>query len=104
MRADDETVFTAITTTPTRVCPDDAPRWMALGAYAKLVTSARRAKLIKCPGAFQNALGAFRNVITYVTLRHAPRGRPDLAGCLPRCVRTGGRVKLCGKIVPVGPL
>ena len=39
-------------------------------------------------------------VLSHVTLRRAPRGRPDLAGCLPRCVRTDGRVKLCGKIVP----
>ena len=57
--------------------------------------------LIKCPGTFQNALGAFRNAITYATLRRAPRGRPDLAGCLPRCVRTDtGRVEVCGKPVP----
>ena len=50
--------------------------------------------------------GAFRNVLprTYVNalnhaaaLRRAPRGRPDLAGCLPRCVRTGGRVEVCEK-------
>ena len=43
---------------------------------------------------------AFRNVITHATLRRVSRGRPDLAGCLPRCVRTGGQVKLCGEIVP----
>ena len=43
---------------------------------------------------------AFRNVITHATLRRVSRGRPDLAGCLPRCVRTDGRVKLCEKIVP----
>ena len=47
-----------------------------------------------------NVLGAFRNAITYATLRRAPRGRPDLAGCLPRCVRTGGRVEVCAKSVP----
>ena len=56
--------------------------------------------MIKCPGTFQNALGAFRNAITYATLRRAPRGRPDLAGCLPRCVRTDGRVEVCAKSVP----
>ena len=50
--------------------------------------------------------GARRNAKTYVnalnhaTLRRAPRGRPDLAGCLPRCIRTDGRVKLCAKTVP----
>ena len=44
MPADNEPVFATITTTPTRVSPDDAPGWMALDAYAKLVTSARRAK------------------------------------------------------------
>ena len=56
--------------------------------------------VIKCPGTFQNVLGTFRNAITYVTLRRAPRGRPDLAGCLPRCVRTDGRVEVCAKLVP----
>ena len=56
--------------------------------------------MIKCLGAFQNALGTFRNAIAYVTLRRAPRGRPDLAGCLPRCVRTDGRVEVCAKSVP----
>ena len=56
--------------------------------------------MIKCLGAFQNALGTFWNVITYATFRHAPRGRLDLAGCLTRCVRTGGRVIECGKPVP----
>ena len=40
------------------------------------------------------------NVLNHVTLRRAPRGRPDLAGCLPRCVRTDGRVEVCGKSVP----
>ena len=40
------------------------------------------------------------NVLNHATLRRAPRGIPDLAGCLPRCVRTGGRVKECGKPVP----
>ena len=44
MPADNEPVLMTITTTPTRVSPDDAPGWMALDAYAKLVTSARRAK------------------------------------------------------------
>ena len=39
------------------------------------------------------------NVLNHVTVRRAPQGRPDLARCLPRCVRTDGRVKLCGKIV-----
>ena len=53
------------------------------------------------PSTFQNVLGAFfRNAITHATLRRAPRGRPDLAGCLPRCVRADGRVKLCGETVP----
>ena len=56
--------------------------------------------MISCLGTFQNVLGTFRNVITYVTLRRAPRGRPDLAGCLPRCVRTDGRVEVCAKSVP----
>ena len=32
------------------------------------------------------------NALNHATLRRAPRGRPDLAGCLPRCVRTDGRV------------
>ena len=44
-----------------------------------------QASMIKCPGTFQNALGTFRNAITYATLRRAPRGRPDLAGCLALC-------------------
>ena len=35
--------------------------------------------VIKCPGTFQNALGTYRNVITHVTLRRAPRGRPGLS-------------------------
>ena len=39
------------------------------------------------------------NALSHVTLRRALRRRPDLAGCLPRCVRTDGRVKLYGKIV-----
>ena len=59
--------------------------------------------MINTPGALQNALGTFRNAIAYVTLRRAPRGgRPDLAGCLPRCVRTDGRVEVevCAKLVP----
>ena len=43
---------------------------------------------------------AYVSALNHVTLRRAPRGRPDLAGCLPRCVRTDGRVRLCGKIVP----
>ena len=30
----------------------------------------------------------------------APRGRPDLAGCLSRCVRTDRRVEVCAKSVP----
>jgi hypothetical protein len=38
--------------------------------------------------------------LNHATLRRAPRGRPDLAGCLPRCIRTDGRVKLCAKNVP----
>ena len=40
------------------------------------------------------------NVLNHATLRRAPRGRPDLTGWLPRCVRTDGRVKLFGRIVP----
>ena len=40
------------------------------------------------------------NVLNHATLRRAPRGRPDLAGCLPRCVRTDGRVEVCAKSVP----
>ena len=40
------------------------------------------------------------NVLNHVTLRRAPRGRPDHAGCLPRCVRTDGRVEVCAKQVP----
>ena len=39
------------------------------------------------------------NVLNHVTLRRAPRGRPDLVGCLPRCVRTDGRIKLCAILV-----
>ena len=38
--------------------------------------------------------------LKYVTLRRAPRGRPDLAECPPRCVRTDGRVEVCAKSVP----
>ena len=56
--------------------------------------------MISTPGAFQNVLGAFTYVLNHVTLRRAPRGRPDLAGCLPRCVRTDGRVEVCAKSVP----
>ena len=56
--------------------------------------------MISCPGTFQNALGTYVNAITYVTLRRAPRGRPDLAGCLSRCVRTDGRVEVCAKSFP----
>ena len=56
--------------------------------------------VISCLGTFWNALGAYRNAIAHVTLRRAPRGRPDLAGCLPRCVRTDGRVEVCAKSVP----
>ena len=50
-------------------------------------------QLISCPGSFWNDLN-------HVTLRRAPRGRPDLAGWLPRRVRTDGRVEVCGKPVP----
>ena len=57
-------------------------------------------QLVSCLRAFQNVLGAFRNAITHATLRRAPRGRPGLAGCLPRCVRADGRAKFCAKIVP----
>ena len=38
--------------------------------------------------------------LNHVTLRRSAPRCPDRAGCLPRCVRTDGRVKLCGKIVP----
>ena len=41
----------------------------------------------------------FTCVLNHATRGRAPRGRPDLAGCLPRCVRTGGRVKEFGKPV-----
>ena len=58
------------------------------------------AVVVKCRGAFQNVLGTFTYVLNHVTRGRAPRGRPDLAGCLPRCARTGVRVKLCGKLVP----
>ena len=40
------------------------------------------------------------NGLNHANLRRAPRGRPDLAGCLPRCSRTDGRVKLYAKTVP----
>ena len=57
-------------------------------------------RLIKCLGVFQNTPRTYVNVLNHVTLRRAPRGRPDLAGCLPRCVRTDGRVEVCAKSVP----
>ena len=56
--------------------------------------------MISCLGSFQNDLGSFWNDLNHVNLRRAPRGRPDLAGCLPRCVRTDGRVEVCAKSVP----
>ena len=40
------------------------------------------------------------SALNHATLRRASRCRPGLVGCLPRCVRTDGRVKLCGEIVP----
>ena len=51
-------------------------------------------------GTFKNVLGTCRNVITYATLRRAPRGHPGRVGWLPRCVRTDGRVEVCAKMVP----
>ena len=38
--------------------------------------------------------------LNHATLRRSTPRCPDRAGCLPRCVRTDGRVKFCGKIVP----
>ena len=90
----------------TAVCREPANTDRELRERAALGLPMRRARrilsaLISCLRTFfQNALGTFRNAITHSTLRRAPRGRPDLAGCLPRCVRTDGRVKLCRKIVP----
>ena len=56
--------------------------------------------VISCLGVFQNTPGVFWNTLNHVTGRRASRGRPDHAGCLPRCVRTDGRVEVCAKIVP----
>ena len=38
--------------------------------------------------------------LNHVTRGRASRGRPDHAGCLPRCVRTDGRVEVCAKSIP----
>ena len=55
---------------------------------------------MSCLGAFQNTPGSFLlNTMRCVTLRRAPRGRPDRVGWLHRCVRTDGRVKICAKVV-----
>ena len=70
---------------------------------AALPTWRLAGKMISCPRTFQNALLAprtYANVLNHATLRRAPRGRPDLAGYLPRCVRTDGRVEVCAISVP----
>ena len=56
--------------------------------------------VISCLGVFQNTPGVFLITIRCATLQRVPRGRPDLAGCLSRCVRTDRRVEVCAKSVP----
>ena len=51
-------------------------------------------------GVSERPCGVFLNPIRCVTLRRAPRDRPGLAGCLPRCVRADGRVDVRAKSVP----
>ena len=68
--------------------------------------SSHQTFMISCLGPFQNNLGSFWNDLNHATLRRSvprrPHGRPDLAaeGCLPRCVRTDGRVEMRTKPVP----
>ena len=70
--------------------------WLAWAIFARWEWdfSVESLHVISCPGSFQNDLGSFWNDLNHVTRGRAPRGRPDLAGWLPRCVRTrtDGRV------------
>ena len=92
-------------------CETEPAKWPNHDVLWRFVANSARAGLetfglvhehnvIKCPGVFQNTPGVFWNTLRCTILRRAPRGRPGLAGCLPRCVRMDGRVEVCARSVP----